>query len=130
MKVIKMKRQVEMVTFEVKPNEVQLLANVMEEAVNYFKSSFYQERPMALAAYFLGLAPMAEKRYEKDPWCKMKITISADAFRLMLRAIRSKMAKCVSPVNMMTWGKLFYSIRNQVDKSVWKRCEKLSYGNK
>lgn len=130
MKVIKMKRQVEMVTFEVKPNEVQLLANVMEEAVNYFKSSFYQERPMALAAYFMGLEPMAEKKYQENPHGSFSISISADAFRLMLRAIRTKLAKCASPFDCMLWGKLFYDIRDQVDKSVWKRCEKLSYGNK
>lgn len=133
MKVIEMKpkvEKVEMVTFEVLVHQVRLLAVATFDGADYFKRSWFKSRLLTMSAYFMGFAPKAEERYEYEPFGKQKFTIHEDSFRLMLRAIRQKIDDSNSLVFANMWATLYYAIRNQVDKSIWKRCEKLSYGNK
>ena len=122
--------KVEMVTFEVLVHQVRLLAVATFDGVDYFKRCSSQGRLLTLSAYFMGFTTKAEERYEYDPYGKQKFTIHEDAFRLMLRAIRQKIADSNSLVSANMWATLYYAIRSQVDKSIWKRCEKLSYGTK
>lgn len=130
MKVIKMKRQDEMVTFEVLVHQVRLLAVATFDGADYFKRCCFKSRLMTLSAYFMGFTPKAEERYEYDPYGKQKFTISEGAFRLMLRAIRQKITDSNSLVFANMWATLYYAIRSQVDRRIWKRCERLSYGTK
>lgn len=117
-----------MVTFEVKAMDIYNIRKALADAADHFKSVHWASRPIALAAHFQGLQEMASKKYELDQEAMLKVSISEDAIKLLLRALRTKVHNTTAQlrwVDSEMWSRIYYGIREQIDQSIWKQAQML-----
>lgn len=116
--------KVEYVTLNVSVQYIPDIAQALYKGAEQFSRPFYKSRLTSLAAYFEGYEDLAVKAAQTKPDADFKIKLSVDAFRLLLRALRTRLnqAEKVSFFNAQKWIAIYYNLRGQVDKSIWKQA--------
>ena len=119
------KRQVEYVTLDIRVQDVTNIVKTLQIGASFYVRQFYKNKLESLAAYFDGFTTLAYELAQQKPDATIKVKLSVEAFKLLLRALRSRMNACKSYYEMNRWGAIYYYVRGQVDRSIWKQSQHL-----
>ena len=119
------KRQVEYVTLNIRVQDVPNIVKTLQYGTSFYRRQFYKDKLESLAAYFDGFATLAYELAQQKPDATIKVKLSVEAFKLLLRALRTRLNYCKDFFESQKWGKIYYYVRGQVDRSVWKQSQHL-----
>ena len=119
------KRQVEYVTLDIRVQDVPNIVKSLQFGASFYKRQFYADKLLCLAAYFDGFTTLAYELAQQKPDATIKVKLSVEAFKLLLRALRTRLNYCKDFFEGQKWGKIYYGVRGQVDRSIWKQSQHL-----